>query len=335
VLFGTKKIGIYSLVWGALVGACLQFMFQFFKMYKLNKCRKFKFDLMHNQIIKVLVLSLPLLGVMVIYQINQVIMRVFASTLEEGSIAALNYAYQLINVPLSILAFSIGTAMFPDMSDKISQGNQDSARKLFSTSIRMTIFLMIPMSVGFGLISHPLIKLIFERGSFTAMSTLITSRCFFFYTLGLFAMAVNTICIRVFYALKDMVTPLKVGALGVIINIVLAFFLKRFLGVAGLALAFALYVIISSIILLVLLDVKVNMIKLKEMVIPITQILIVSLVMALSVLLAYRYSNLIISVITGIVVFIASSFIMKMEEIFRLKELFISLRSSNHIKNTL
>jgi putative peptidoglycan lipid II flippase len=333
VLLLAHKISIYSLVWGSLVGAHFQFIMQFFQAWKLNCCRKFRLSLVSPDINKILILSLPLVGTMITFQINQVVViRLLASTLEEGSIATLNYAYQLINTPLAILAMSIGTAFFPDISEKISQMNFERAREIFSTGIRMTLFLIIPLSAGLVILSYPITKVIFERGSFTAASTLVTSQCLLFYGLGLFAFALNTLTARVFYSLQDMATPLKVNILGLVINISLAFLLKQPLVTPGLALAFSISCTINTVILLILIDTKKNMIKSQAILPTFLKIFVISLVMMVFVWVMYKYTNLFFAIMGGTLLYGLLSYVMKMEEFLRLKELATSILLKNRFQ---
>ncbi|MFC1590605.1 murein biosynthesis integral membrane protein MurJ [Candidatus Omnitrophota bacterium] len=321
----TGRFGIYSLVLGAILGASIQAFFQLVKVYRLNRCSRFKLDIMSPDLKRIMTLTWPLAWTMLLYQVNHIVIRIFASSLEKGSIAALNYSYQLINVPIAILAVSIGTALFPNISEKLSEKDITRSRKMTSAAFRMCLFLLVPLSAGLCLLSKPIIRIIFERGSFNAASTALTSGCLLFYSLGLFAMGLNVIAARIFYSLKDTMTPLKVGIVGVAINIICAYFLKDIMGAEGLALAFSIYIVVSSVILWVLLDKNNQMVRLSQVIFPVLRILAMSAITTVLVYTVFLCTNFIIAVIAGISGYALLSYIFKMEEFFRIKEMLASV----------
>ena len=79
----------------------------------------------------------------------------------------------------------------------------------------------------------------FVFGEFTTASTALTSGALRFYAFGLLGMATVEIVTRAFYALHDTRTPVKMAALGMLVNLALGITLVRVLGLNGLALAMA------------------------------------------------------------------------------------------------
>jgi putative peptidoglycan lipid II flippase len=91
--------------------------------------------------------------------------------------------------------------------------------------------------VGLIILRHPIIEILFQRGAFTATSTRLTAQALLFYSLGLWGFAGVRVIVPAFYALKDMVTPVKVAALALAANLVLSLALMGPLKHGGLALA--------------------------------------------------------------------------------------------------
>jgi putative peptidoglycan lipid II flippase len=73
--------------------------------------------------------------------------------------------------------------------------------------------------VGLILLAEPIIRLIFERGAFTALDTVHTAQALTYYTLGLFAYSGVKIMVPVFYALKETKYPVMASFLAVAANI--------------------------------------------------------------------------------------------------------------------
>ena len=83
----------------------------------------------------------------------------------------------------------------------------------------MVFSLTIPASIGLMLLAEPIIRLIFERGAFTAVDTIATANTLTLYAIGLFAYSSNKILVPVFYALEDTKYPLIGSFLAVGANI--------------------------------------------------------------------------------------------------------------------
>ena len=72
--------------------------------------------------------------------------------------------------------------------------------------------LLIPSTVAIVVLARPIVRLLFERGEFTAeSSTPMTVNAVLYYTFGLFAYGGVKAVVQVFYSLKDTVSPMKVS----------------------------------------------------------------------------------------------------------------------------
>jgi putative peptidoglycan lipid II flippase len=117
----------------------------------------------------------------------------------------------------------------------------------------------LPAALGLLLLREPIIRMIFERGEFNATSTRLTVWALGFFALGLIGHAVVEITVRAFYALKDTKTPVAIGVISMVINIILSLLLMHLFDRlnwpphGGLALANSIAVTLEMIILLRLL----------------------------------------------------------------------------------
>jgi len=183
-------------------------------------------------------------------QINFLVTIYLASGIG-GGISSLRYAWQLTLLPLGIFAMAISTAVFPSLAEQSATASYDELRRTLLNAMRFILYLTIPASIGLIVLGYPIVRLLYERGQFTAESTAITSGALRLYALGLFGMATTEIVTRAFYALHDTITPVKVAALAMIVNLGLALLLVRPLGENGLALATAVASTVEAIVLFV------------------------------------------------------------------------------------
>jgi putative peptidoglycan lipid II flippase len=120
--------------------------------------------------------------------------------------------------------------------------------------LRATMFVMLPASVAFIVLSKPIVSALFMGGKFDAYSAHATASALLCYSIGLCAYGSTKILQSCFFALKDTLTPTKIAALSLVLNIVFNALLMFPLKIAGIALATSFSGIISFFALLVLLQ---------------------------------------------------------------------------------
>jgi putative peptidoglycan lipid II flippase len=171
------------------------------------------------------------------FQANFIAINAFASTTSSERVSALNYAWQLLMLPHGVLALSISTVIFPTLAELYSRGDDTGFRMTLDRTLRPLLFLSIPASVGLFLVREPIVRLIYQSGSFDATSTDLVAAPLAWFAIGLVGYALTEILTRVFYATRDTRTPVVTGVLTVIANLLLSALLIGSLGHAGLALA--------------------------------------------------------------------------------------------------
>jgi len=132
--------------------------------------------------------------------------------LVEGTLSAVNQARRLYQFPLGVLAISLATVAFPTFSRLAAQKDYPGLASSITHAFRLAIFEAIPSSVGLIVLAPWIVKVILERGSFTPEDTAQTAHILRFYSLGIWAYCSHHIVVRVFYSLKDTITPLKIMA---------------------------------------------------------------------------------------------------------------------------
>ena len=166
--------------------------------------------------------------------LNSIIQTRFASGLP-GLHAVTNFenALLLYNAPVSLIGWAIGTAAFPHFAKRIAQGRRDLFKLEFLIVLRMMIWLAIPIVVISFFGREYLARIISPRDS--SEIALILA----FFCVGILFRMVYLIVSRFYYAQKDIKITLKVTAIAIVTNLVLAWWLSRpdRLGVVGLALS--------------------------------------------------------------------------------------------------
>jgi putative peptidoglycan lipid II flippase len=187
-------------------------------------------------------------------QINFWINTLLASSLQTGSLAALNYAWLLMLLPQGIVAQGVATAAFPTFASLQSQRRWVELRRIITSTLRGILFLAIPAAVGLLVWGPPLVRVLLERGEFTPESTALTTTALAFYSLGLIGHSAVEIQARAFYALHNTRTPVIVGVVTMALNTLLSLILRGPLAHGGLALANTIAITLEMSLLMVLLS---------------------------------------------------------------------------------
>jgi putative peptidoglycan lipid II flippase len=277
-------LGIYGLAFGAVIGALLHLLIQLPFCLRLGMRWRPIINFRHEGVREVVRLFAPRVLGLGVVQLNQVLSAiVLASFLGAVAIGFLNYAWQLIMLPLA-LAMAVGTAVFPTLSEESALENRAGFEQLFLLSLRMILFLTIPASIGLMALGVPLIRVVFEHGQFDSASTVGVASAMVFYALGLTGHATVEIVSRVFYARHDTRTPVLAAVLAVGVNLTASLILMRTgLTFRGLALASSLAALVEAGVLLRFLTRRMPGLDVGVLTTPFLRILAASLVMGLPV----------------------------------------------------
>ncbi|MBN1880964.1 MAG: murein biosynthesis integral membrane protein MurJ [Deltaproteobacteria bacterium] len=243
---------INGLAVGVIVGGILQLVIQLPALAQRGMIPRIRFQFSHPAVRSILRLVLPAVFGASIYQINVVVIRLLASLLPAGSISYLYYADRLTQFPLGIFAVALGTAVLPSMSKMAAKGDMDRLKTTFTDSLALTLYITVPATVGLIVLREPIMSLLFFRGEFDYVSVIKSADALLFFSLGLPAVSAVRVMSNAFYARQDTKTPVKVGALAMIINILLSLWLMTILEHSGLALAVSLASVVNGTLLLVI-----------------------------------------------------------------------------------
>lgn len=183
-----------------------------------------------------------------INELNTAVDNAIGSVLPSGTIAILSYANGILQLILGLFILAIVSSLFPVLTESYNQKEHDDLSKNIKFGFKFIILLLIPVSIIFILLPVNIVKLVYERGAFEHIATIQTAKILQLYAIGLIGMGLILLVIRVYYAIHDTLTPLKISIIALTLNVVLSIALVQFMGAGGLALGTSLSVIIATII---------------------------------------------------------------------------------------
>ena len=150
---------------GALVSAIMMIGF-LIRGYK--KLEKFPVGLSFKQnesTKKLWLLALPIILGGATIQFYALIQRIFSATLSDGMVSAVNYASKLTQFPQAILMTAVTTVIYPMLSRKVAEKNEQAVKSLYATGLRYLVMLLVPVTIFAYFYAENLIQVIFEYGT--------------------------------------------------------------------------------------------------------------------------------------------------------------------------
>ena len=187
---------------------------------------------------KMLLLMGPLVVGIVFSHLNGLVDNLLASTLPTGQLSYLGYAKKLIDALLLVGPVALVTVVYPQLSYLASDRHHPEFRQWVARVLRLMLCLSVPFGCILVGLHEPIVRVLFQRGHFDAVSMTGTSRAFLVYALGLPVFSLEALLVHAFFALSDTKTPVKLGILCSLFDIALALALLQPLEYLGIAWAF-------------------------------------------------------------------------------------------------
>jgi len=283
------QYGIQYLALGTLVGMVVALLIQLPALRQAGFIYSWSWNLKHPDVRGIFANLLPIFLGTAVNQIYLAINRYFASGLSEGSISALNYAGKLMNLPMGIFVLAVASAIFPTLSEHAVKGDKQALGVTLNRGLKMVLLITLPAAAGLMVLNTPIVKLLFERGAFDANATQMTASALFYFSLGMFAMSLNMVLTRAYYAVQDVRTPLYIGFSSIIVNILASRLLVGSMGHSGLALANSLAAIYSAVAMYLLLKRHLPQLNFVDLATSVTKAAVASVLTAVTALLGYNY----------------------------------------------
>lgn len=239
-------IPIIGLAWGVFAAGIIQFLFQipFLKRAGLLPSPKIAFK--DPGVKRILKLMVPAIFGVSVGQINLMVDSMFASLLAVGSVSWLYFSDRLMEFPLGIFGVAISTVILPHLSRHHSGDNQKAFSQTLDWAIRAIATIGLPASLFLILLAKPILATLFQHGKFDAHSVIMASQSLMAFAAGI----VPFMCVKIFasgfYAKQKMRTPVNIGIIAMISNIILNALLITHLKHAGIALATTLSAILNA-----------------------------------------------------------------------------------------
>jgi len=246
----------YALAWGVLIAGLVQFVFQLPFLRSIHMLPTPVIDWKHSGVRKVLALMAPAIFGVSVSQINLMLDTVLATFLPTGSVSWLYYSDRLSELPLGVFGIAVATVILPNLSRHHAGQSKQAFSQTLDWALKMILVIALPAAAALILLAEPILVTLFYYGEvMTARDMAMATLSLKAYAAGLVAFMLIKVLAPGFFARQDMRTPVRIGIIAMvanmILNLVLVIPLHSFwqVGHLGLAAATSLSALINAILL--------------------------------------------------------------------------------------
>ncbi len=214
-----------TLAYGVLIAGLLQLGFQLPFVAKIGLLPRPRPNWRDPLVKKVLLLMAPAIFGVSVSQINLLLDTVLASFLPTGSVSWLYYSDRLTELPLGIFGVGIATVILPSLSRQFASGQTtgqfDDYRRTLRWGLNMVLLVAIPATIALVILAEPLLFALFHYGKTTAHDISMSTWSLQAYSVGLIPFMLIKILASAYFARQDTKTPVKIGIIAMVANMVL------------------------------------------------------------------------------------------------------------------
>jgi len=236
-----------------VLGTLVQLLLPIPWLRKLDGSLTMVIDWRDPAVRRVLTLMLPVTLTIGLVNVNFLVDTLFASRLLDPELApaAIDKAFRLYMLPQGVFAVAVTTVLFPMLARLAARGDTAGLRRSLDSGLRQIAFLLVPAGLLSIVLAEPIVRLVYQRGEFTAENTEIVAQCLQAFSIGLVFNGWMLILNRSFYAVQTNWTPTAIALGAVGLNAVLDTILYR-LGIWGIPFATSTVNIVAATVLLVM-----------------------------------------------------------------------------------
>ncbi|AQP45362.1 murein biosynthesis integral membrane protein MurJ [Tessaracoccus flavus] len=233
-LFG-PRYGISALAVGFVVGSAARLLLQLIPLRAARVRLRPRLEVSDPGFREIARLMPAMLVGSALGNVNTMVDRAVGSTLADGTITALSYAWRLIDLPQTLLVASLLVPLYPALG--AAAKDRAEVRRLVGRGLALIITVLTPISVVLIIAAKPAVAIVFGYGAFDSDAVAQTADAMVWYVPALLALSIRLLMVRASYAVGDSRTPVTIGVFAMVLNLAGDLLLAPVMGAAGIALA--------------------------------------------------------------------------------------------------
>lgn len=236
---------IYSLALGLVIGQMTEAFLLGVALKRRGVKRSFGWHGVDPSLRQVIQQFLPMVAGAFLMGSTQLVDQAFAASLPAGNVAILGYGNKVISFPLQIAAMAIGTSVLPYFSAMLARNDWRAARQMLNRYLKLIFLLAIPATLLLILFSEPLVRLLLQRGAFTAADAKIVADVQAYGALQIPFYLGGILIVRLISAMRANHILMWGAVLNVIVNFSADYILMNVFGIVGIAFSTSLVYLLS------------------------------------------------------------------------------------------
>lgn len=265
------------LAWGVVAGGFLQMSILIPSLIKVGYFPKFSYkDAFLPAVRNVFQKMMAGIVGMGVAQIAIIVNTRFAASLGEGANSWIFWADRILELPLSLFAVSMGTALLPTLSYLWSSGEKEKMVDTYHQNFRLVLFLAIPSAIGLYILAQPVVELLFYRGKFSHNDLINTALVVKIYAFGIISYSSVRVAAQAFYAIHNTLLPSVVSGVCLLIHFFAAPYFMAQWGLGGLIVSTILSATLNMICLMIAFKKYLGSLQIKKFFLSTSKFLIAS-----------------------------------------------------------
>lgn len=232
---GLHPVPGVMLAWGVVLAGVLQTGIVALMLYRTGHLPRLTMKIRAPGVRTVLGNLGPGLAGLGVFQIMTIANTFFAARLPEGTQTYIWNSDRILELPQSIIAISLGTALLPTFSRLLAKGDKPGLLKTANEAMRTMLFLALPSAIGMYFLAFPIIAVLFMRGQYGVADVTTTAAIVQVYSVLLLVSSLAKVTVPGFYAMKNTWLPAALAAVSLVVHLLLAQAWVDQYGVIGLA----------------------------------------------------------------------------------------------------
>jgi putative peptidoglycan lipid II flippase len=224
---------IYAYAIGILIGTVVQLMIPVFDLRNTPFKFEWSFEWRNPDVRRVLLLMLPVTISLGLINFNMLINSLFGSFVSDEAPAAIDKAFRIYQLPQGFFSVAIATVLFPTLARFAARGEIRNLRATMANGMRQILFVLVPAAAAVLALSEPMIRLVYQRGEFTAGQTALVATALFWFAFSLPTNGVYLLQTRTFFSLQRPWQATSLAGLDLVVSTLGALFLYKPFGAGG------------------------------------------------------------------------------------------------------
>ena len=232
-----QPIYAYAVAW--LAATVVQMLLVASALRRIDFRLGFEIDWHDPRVRQVFALMLPVTIGLGIVNLDQLLNSVFGSLVSSAAPRAIDQAFRIYMLPQGMFSVAVATVLFPTLSRQAARRAPAEMRAAIGNGMRQINLLLIPAAALMMVLTTPIVRLIYQHGTFKAGSTHLVSVALFWFAVSLPFGGLNLLLTRTFFALRRPWIPTRFAAINMVVDIIVSLGLYKPLGIAGLVIGTA------------------------------------------------------------------------------------------------